>query len=123
APAWLRDPPAGIPADLLHLLERMLAKSPDQRLESAADVAEALAQHATPAVSNFVVPAGLQSSSQSPKRPISLAAVCCAWAIVALLCMLIPDGDQAASVPSHLSTEAGTVKTVHVAAAEGPQET
>jgi serine/threonine protein kinase len=42
-PAWLESPPAHIPRDLVAVVGRMLAKSPEERFQTARDVSAALA--------------------------------------------------------------------------------
>lgn len=42
-PAWLAEPPADVPSDLVAVLTRLLAKHPDERIQTADEVATALA--------------------------------------------------------------------------------
>jgi serine/threonine protein kinase len=45
-PAWLAEPPAEIPTELVAVLTRLLAKHPDERIQTADEVATALAPFA-----------------------------------------------------------------------------
>ncbi len=73
-PAWLENRPVQVPAELAALVARMLAKSPDDRFNTADDVAEALAPWASGAsVTELFTSPSSQPSAHETTAPKRLA--------------------------------------------------
>ena len=123
APDWLKDPPHGIPDDLLSLLNRMLAKSPNERIDSAEEVAAALAPYVRSDTLDAVAVRETSECNRPVKsrwtQPMPLVGLGSAWAIVALLCSLIPDSNRPSAPPARSPTTAPAAATPDVEEAPG----
>ncbi len=111
-PAWLEHPPAAIPYKLIEVLRRLLAKSPDERFQTAAEVAEAL----TPFVSSWANSAQALPTPQLPsarrKWILSSSLVLGVLCLIAGLAYFRPPASAAASESTPQSAAAVSAPSV-----------
>ena len=78
-----------LPEEIVTIVDRMLARDPDERFSSAADVASVLAPHAERADLTILLRRGLAAEDQEPEQPI-----------IATRPSVLPSGSRPAQVDS-----------------------
>lgn len=88
-PTWLQNPPEGVSAELLAVLNRMVAKPPEERYQSASEVEQELAK-LLPATNRYDADASPEKSTSviarsSGRRSVWLRSLSCALAVLLLI--------------------------------------
>ena len=101
-PAWLNNAPAHVPAELVKLLERLTAKSPEKRIQSAEELAAALAplaQEAEIATLFDELPRSTKTTASRPVGRLRKPDVFAVAAVALLTCGALATAWPHASVP------------------------
>ncbi|MFN8706901.1 MAG: hypothetical protein ACK50J_09490, partial [Planctomyces sp.] len=126
-PTWLQNPPEEVSAGLLAVLNRMVAKSPDERYQSALEVEQELTK-LLPANARYDADASPEKSTSviarsSGRRSVWLRSLSCALAVLLLITAANSRRNIVVSDNSHASaSEIPAADPSSLAAAAKPPE-